>query len=93
MSSMIDIKALAREMAKGNLIRRIAHYLDLDPERSRAIKAALAPHDLNSLKDTSFEQVREAEWKARCLAHDKPACMGCWNHKAETDVQTGGASQ
>ena len=93
MSSMIDTKALVREMAKVTLIRRIAHYLDLDPERSRAIEAALNPDDLDSLNEASFEQVREAEWKARCLAHEKPACMGCWNRKTETDVQAGGATQ
>lgn len=86
---MIDLKAIAREMAKGNLLRRIAHYLDLSPERSRVIKAALAPHDLEALKDASYEQVRAAEWKARCLAHEKPECMGCWNRKADADVQTG----
>ncbi len=93
MSSMIDIKAIAREMAKGNLIRRIAHYLDLDPERRRTIEAALAPDDLESLKDASYERVREAEWKARCLAHEKSVCVGCWNHKSEIGAQAGGTAQ
>ena len=64
-----------------------------DPERRRTIEAALAPDDLESLKDASYERVREAEWKARCLAHEKSVCVGCWNHKSEIGAQAGGTAQ
>ena len=90
---MSDTKAWIREQAKQHLLRRIAHYLDLAPERRRTIEAVLTPDDLESLKDASYERVREAEWKARCLAHEKSVCVGCWNHKSEIGAQAGGAAQ
>ena len=84
---MSDTKAWIREQAKQHLLRRIAHYLDLDHTRALAIEDALSANGIELDDKATYEDAKEAEWLARCVAYGKPACFDCWNRKPCTDAQ------